>query len=77
MWLLHVLQRKLRTLFPDAPAIGGEEMAGDKPAEPTVNPPYVYCTRAVADLGLDPTPVDDTIRDTGVSLERLGLLQRK
>ena len=75
--LTHQLQRKLRTLFPDAPAIGGEEMAGDKPAEPTVNPPYVYCTRAVADLGLDPTPVDDTIRDTGVSLERLGLLQRK
>ncbi|EGD79117.1 dihydroflavonone isomerase [Salpingoeca rosetta] len=68
------LQKRMQELFPDIPVIGGEEMEGDKPAQPVPNPPFVYCTLAKEELGLKPIDVNTTIKDTGLSLQRLNLL---
>lgn len=69
------LQERLRTLFPHIKEIGGEEMEGSKPAQETHNPPYLYCTRAKQELGLDPKHVDTILGDTGKSFIRLGLVE--
>ena len=54
--------------------VGGEEMQGDQPAEPTYDSPRSYCLLAKEELGLAPMPVDQSIKDTGDSYFRLGLV---
>jgi dihydroflavonol-4-reductase len=67
------LQAKLRELFPYVATVGGEEMAGDKPAKYT--PAWhAYCLLAKQELGLRPYSIDDTLRATGDSYFRLGIL---
>lgn len=68
------LQKRLQGLFPSIPVIGGEEMDGDKPKQDTQNPPYLYCTKAIKELGLEPIKVEATLKDTGDSLITLGLI---
>jgi nucleoside-diphosphate-sugar epimerase len=68
------LQARLHTLFPANDAIGGEEMEGGKPTRKTYDSPRAYCLLARQEIGLNTCAVDETIRATGDSLERLGLL---
>ena len=68
------LRAKLQSQFSDVEVIGGEEMAGDEPAEPTYDSPRAYCTRAIEELGLQTHAIDDTIRDTVESYRTIGLL---
>ncbi len=68
------LQARLRALFPEVDEIGGEAMVDGRPAEPTYDSPRAYCLLAMAELGLRPRPVDETLRDTVESYRRLGLL---
>ena len=68
------LQARLRELFPGLPAVGGEEMEGDEPAEHTYDSPRSYCLLAKQELGLEPYPIDETLRATGDSYFALGLL---
>ena len=70
----HELQEKLRQLFPTLKEIGGEEMDGDLPAKPTYDSPRSYCLLAKDELGLAPISVDQSIKDTGDSYLRLGLI---
>jgi len=68
------LQARLRTLFPSIPDIGGEPMEGGQPAKKTYDSPRAYCLLAKQELGLTTYSVDETLRATGESLNRLGLL---
>lgn len=68
------LQAKLRKFFPQLDEIGGEEMAGEYPAEETYDSPRAYCLLAKQELGLEPMNVDKSIRDTGDAYVRLGLI---
>ena len=68
------MQARLRELFPALDAIGGEEMDGDEPAEHTYDSPRSYCLLAKQELGLEPYPIDETLRATGDSYFALGLL---
>ncbi|HEY5647759.1 MAG TPA: NAD-dependent epimerase/dehydratase family protein [Pseudomonadales bacterium] len=68
------LQARLRALFPMLTEVGGEEMNGDVPAAETYDSPRAYCLLAKQELGLDPMPVERSLRDTGDSYIRLGLL---
>ena len=68
------LQAKLRELFPHIENIGGERMEKDKPAKTTYDSPRSYCKKAMNELGLSPIKIEDTLRETGESYERLGLL---
>jgi nucleoside-diphosphate-sugar epimerase len=68
------MQEKMRELFPGVAEVGGEEMAGDQPAEPTYDSPRSYCLLAMQELGLKPYSIDETIRATGDSYFKLGLL---
>lgn len=68
------LQARLGELFPGIEDIGGEPMNGDQPAEPTKDRPRSYCLLAKQELGLEPYGIDDTIRATGDSYRKLGLL---
>ena len=68
------LQAKLRELFPHIENIGGERMEKDKPAKTTYDSPRSYCKKAIKELGLSPIKIEDTLKETGESYERLGLL---
>ena len=68
------MQARLRELFPGLPAVGGEEMEGNEPAEHTYDSPRSYCLLAKQELGLEPYPIDETLRATGDSYFALGLL---
>ena len=71
------LQAKLKELFPDVPNIGGEEMDGDRPREPTFDKPRAYCTLARRELGLAPYSVEESLRAIVDSYVRLGILPAK
>ena len=68
------LQKMLGSLFPDIPEIGGEEMDGDTPAQPTYDSPRSYCLLAKQEIGLEPYDVIDTVRDTIVSYRALKII---
>ena len=68
------LQARLKELFPEIEEVGGEPMENGQPMETTYDSPRAYCTLAEQDLGLTTYPIDETIKATGDSLIRLGLL---
>ncbi|HCP48761.1 MAG: hypothetical protein CMQ50_10350 [Gammaproteobacteria bacterium] len=68
------LQAKMQELFPDVAEVGGEEMNGNQPVEPTYDSPRSYCTLAIDELGLDTYSIDETIKATGDSYIKLGLV---
>ncbi len=68
------LQEMMRGLFPHVKDIGGEEMAGGKPAAPTHDSPRAYCLLAKQELGLTTHAIEDTVRATGDSYYQLGIL---
>ena len=68
------LQAKMQDLFPNITEVGGEEMDGNGPAEHTYDSPRSYCTLAIDELGLETYSIDETIRATGDSYIKLGLL---
>ncbi|MDE0661317.1 MAG: NAD-dependent epimerase/dehydratase family protein [Gammaproteobacteria bacterium] len=68
------LQARLKELFPSIAEVGGEEMADDKPAQKTYDSPRSYCLLAQQELGLDTYSIDETLKATGDSYFRLGLL---
>ena len=68
------MQAKMRELFPDIAEVGGEEMDGNEPSEHTYDSPRSYCTLAIDELGLETYSIDETIKATGDSYLKLGLL---
>lgn len=68
------LAGRLAELFPYVPRVTGEEMVGGRPAQRTYDAPRAYCLLARQELGLVPHTVDDTLRATGDSCFRLGLI---
>ena len=68
------LQAMMKSLFPHVKDIGGEEMDGDVPAEPTRESPRAYCLLAKQELGLTTYPIEDTVRATGDSYFELGII---
>ena len=68
------MQAKMRELFPDIAEVGGEEMDGTEPAEHTYDSPRSYCTLAIDELGLETYSIDETIKATGNSYIKLGLV---
>ena len=68
------LQAKLQELFPEIKKIGGEEMENGKPVKKTYDTPRSYCTKAIKDLGLSTYSIEDTLKETGESYRRIGLL---
>jgi nucleoside-diphosphate-sugar epimerase len=68
------LQAKLKELFPEIENIGGEEMVNDKPIKDTYDSPRSYCTKAIKDLGLSTYSIEDTLKETGDSFKKIGLL---
>jgi nucleoside-diphosphate-sugar epimerase len=69
------LQARLNALFPAIEKIGGEPMEDGKPRESTYDSPRAYCLLAKQELGLNTHSVDATIKATGDSYFRLGLLE--
>ena len=68
------LQKKLRELFPDIEDIGGERMENNKPIKNTYDSPRSYCKKAIQELGLSTYSIEETLKETGESYKRLGLL---
>lgn len=68
------LQARLQSMFPAIASVGGEEMEAGQPLKYTYDSPRAYCLLARQELGLETWSVDETIRATGDSLNRLGLL---
>ena len=68
------MQRRLKELFPGVAEIGGEPMIDGKPAEPTPDRQRAFAFLATQELGLEPYPIDDTLRDTVNSYYEIGLL---
>ena len=68
------LQARLAELFPEVAEVGGEEMEDGAPAQKTYDSPRSYCLLAKQELGLSTYSIDDTLRATGDSYFRLGLL---
>tara|TARA_Y100001970_G_scaffold250734_1_gene322769 strand:+ start:175 stop:1257 length:1083 start_codon:yes stop_codon:yes gene_type:complete len=68
------LQAKLNELFPTIENIGGEEMENGKPLKETYDSPRSYCTKAIEDLGLSTYSIEDTLKETGDSYIKIGLL---
>ena len=68
------LQAKLKDLFPEIKTIGGERMEDNQPIKPTYNSPRSYCQKAIQELGLLTYSIDETLRETGESYKKLGLL---
>ncbi len=68
------LQARLAELFPQLAEVGGEEMADGAPAQKTYDSPRSYCLLAKQELGLATYPIDNTLRATGDSYFKLGLL---
>lgn len=71
------LQAKLKELFPDIKEIGGEEMVDGQPAQETRDSQRAYSTLAMQDLSLKIYPVEKTIKATGDSYIKLGLLPKQ
>lgn len=70
------LREKLQALFPMLRKVGGEEMNGDEPAKATYDSPRAYCLLAKQELGLRPISAEQSIKDTGDSYIRLGMIER-
>lgn len=70
------MQERLKELFPHIEHIGGEEMVDGKPAEKSRDRQRAYSTLAIKELELKPYSVDETLKDTGDSYIKLGLLPR-
>ena len=68
------LQNMMKEQFPGISHIGGEEMDGDQPAEHTYDSPRSYCLLAQQELGLEPYSIEETVKATGDSYIRLGLV---
>lgn len=68
------MQARLKELFPSIAEVGGEEMEDGKPARKTYDSPRSYCLLAKQELGLDTYSIDETLKATGDSYFRLGLL---
>ena len=68
------LRDKLVNMYPWVTHIGGEEMDNSKPAQSTYDSPRAYCLLAKQELGLQPMSVDKSIKDTGDSYVRLGMI---
>jgi nucleoside-diphosphate-sugar epimerase len=68
------LQAKLMELFPDIENIGGEMMDNGKPIKDTYDSPRSYCIKAIDELGLSTYSIEDTLKDTGNSYIKIGLL---
>ena len=68
------LQAKLKDLFPEIKTIGGERMEDNQPIKPTYDSPRSYCQKAIQELGLLTYSIDETLRETGESYKKLGLL---
>ena len=68
------LQARLKELFPSIGDVGGEEMDDGKPAQKTYDSPRSYCLLAKQELGLTTYTIDETLKATGDSYFRLGLL---
>ncbi|MBU2549627.1 MAG: NAD-dependent epimerase/dehydratase family protein [Proteobacteria bacterium] len=68
------LQARLKELFPAIQEIGGEEMDDGKPVKKSFDSPRAYCLLARQELGLSTHPVNETLKATGDSYIRLGLL---
>ena len=49
-------------------------MNNGKPMKDTYDSPRSYCTKAIEDLGLSTYSIEDTLKDTGNSYMKLGLL---
>ena len=49
-------------------------MDGNEPSEHTYDSPRSYCTLAIDELGLETYSIDETIKATGDSYLKLGLL---
>ena len=62
------LRLKLMQLFPMVAHVSGG------PERPTMDRPRCYCLKAINELGLRPLPIDQSLRDTGDSYWRLGML---
>lgn len=68
------LQTKLQELFPEIKEIGGEAMKNGKPEKNTYDSPRSYCLKAINELGLSTYSIEDTLKQTGESYRRMGLL---
>ena len=68
------LQAKLKELFPAIKGIGGEEIEDENPKEKTYDSPRSYCLLAKQELELTTYSIDETLKATGDSYVRLGLL---
>ena len=68
------MQARLKELFPSIPEVGGEEMEDGKPSQKTYDSPRSYCLLAQQELGLTTYSIDETLKATGDSYFRLGLL---
>jgi nucleoside-diphosphate-sugar epimerase len=71
------LQEHLQRLFPDI-EVGGAPPEMDAYLEKhgkIYESPRAHCDRARADLGLETTPIEDTLRTTGETLISLGLIE--
>jgi len=49
-------------------------MVNDKPKKDTYDSPRSYCTKAIKDLGLSTYSIEDTLKETGDSFKKIGLL---
>ena len=68
------LQALLKSMYPMVDEIGGEPMEGGVPAQATYDTPRAYCLLAMQELGLEPTDIETTVRDTVDSYYSLELL---
>ena len=68
------LQARLKELFPAIKEVGGEAMEDGKPVKSSYDSPRTFCLLAKEELGLKTYSINETLRDTGDSLIRLGLL---
>ncbi len=74
---VYKLQEHLQRLFPDID-VGGAPPEMDAYLEKhgrIFESPRAHCDRARAELGLETTPIEDTLRTTGETLIALGLIE--
>ena len=68
------LQARLKELFPAIKEVGGEPMENGKPVKPSYDSPRTFSLLAKEELGLSTFSINETLRATGDSYIRLGLL---
>ena len=68
------LQARLKELFPAIKEVGGEPMIDGKPAEKSYDSPRTFSLLAKQELDLTTYSMNETLKATGDSLIRLGLL---